>query len=137
MSLEMLKMEKEQGVDIVVATPHFYADRQSVDEFIQKREKAFNIIKDKLSDNSFPEVFLGAEVYYTPLLSHLDLSKLTINNTKYILLELPYQKLDTRKTNEIVNFISSVDVFPVIAHIERYLDFTSEESLDEFISTGT
>ena len=37
-SLKMIEMMKEQGVDRIVATSHFYAHREkSVAEFIKKR----------------------------------------------------------------------------------------------------
>ena len=32
-SLALLKMLSEQGVDTVIATPHFYADRESLSSF--------------------------------------------------------------------------------------------------------
>ena len=32
-SLALLKMQREQGADTVIATPHFFADDETVDEF--------------------------------------------------------------------------------------------------------
>ena len=37
MSLAMLRMEQEQNVQAVVATPHFYAEQDSVKSFLKRR----------------------------------------------------------------------------------------------------
>ena len=39
-SIALLRMEAEQGVEHVVATPHFYPNYQSPEEFLQKRADA-------------------------------------------------------------------------------------------------
>ena len=36
-SLEMLRMERDQGVDAVVLTPHFYRDRERPEQFLARR----------------------------------------------------------------------------------------------------
>ena len=60
MSLEMLEMMRMQGIERVVATPHFYAHREkSVEDFLEKRKNAYNRIKE----NKFiKNIILGAEV---------------------------------------------------------------------------
>ena len=35
MSLAMIEEEKKQGVHTIVATPHFYADEDSVERFLK------------------------------------------------------------------------------------------------------
>ncbi|MBR1629024.1 MAG: capsular polysaccharide biosynthesis protein, partial [Lachnospiraceae bacterium] len=60
-SIEMLDKMKKQGVDLVVATPHFYADRMTVDGFLKNREKAFEAVESRRRDG-WPKVMKGAEV---------------------------------------------------------------------------
>ena len=48
-SLEMLTMLKEQGVDTVIATPHFYANDESVEKFLERRERSARALKRTLS----------------------------------------------------------------------------------------
>ena len=55
-SIKMLRMLRKQGVDRVALTPHFYAHRESVDSFLDRRQTAFEqlqkaigILKDALS----------------------------------------------------------------------------------------
>ena len=35
--LGMVEMAKEQQVDVIVATPHFYATRSKIEDFVKKR----------------------------------------------------------------------------------------------------
>ena len=44
-SLNMLKMQKEQGVDKVMFTPHFKIDEMTYEEFLQKRKQADIIVE--------------------------------------------------------------------------------------------
>jgi len=48
-SLLMLKSLAEQNVKLVVATPHFYANDESVDEFIERRNVSYELLKVNVS----------------------------------------------------------------------------------------
>ena len=45
-SLEMLKISKEQGIDYMVATPHFHATRISISHFLEAREEAYKCVSE-------------------------------------------------------------------------------------------
>ena len=76
-SLLMLDSMKNQGVKTVIATPHFYANDESVESFLSRRNEAFSSLKKSLADG--PEIILGAEVRYYDGISRLeDLKKLRI-----------------------------------------------------------
>lgn len=47
-SLEMLNEEKKQGVDYVIATPHFYANRDKMEKFIDRRERAYSEVSKEI-----------------------------------------------------------------------------------------
>ena len=64
-SLALLRMEAEQGVDTVVATPHFFADDGSVDSFVEQRQKSYETLRSAMPEGS-PDIVLGAEVRYYP-----------------------------------------------------------------------
>ncbi len=136
MSEKMMKMEKSSGVDAIVATPHFYMSEQSMESFLEKREKAFEQIKDK-ADNLDIDIHLGAEVYFTHSLVDIDLKKLCIGNTDYLMIELPYQRLSNNFIRSFKSFAGSVssEIRLVLAHAERYLKFTDEDSLYEILDT--
>jgi len=59
-SVQMLERMQAQGIGRVVATPHFYANDESVDAFLQRRSAAWEKIEGCLQNS--PEVLLGAEV---------------------------------------------------------------------------
>ena len=91
-SLCLMKMLAEQGVDTVIATPHFYANDESVDSFLERRAVSYEKLQTQLSD-SLPEVLLGAEVSYYPGISRMaDLKRLKIEKTQLLLLEMPMSK---------------------------------------------
>ena len=49
MSLKMAEIMQAQGVERIIATPHFYAHREkSVSDYLQKRQSAYAKIKEKL-----------------------------------------------------------------------------------------
>ncbi len=116
-SLQMLDTLKADGVSDVVFTPHFYWERRSVDDFLETRDNAAKKI-----DYPDIKIHLGAEVQFSELkIDYSSLSKLCIDDTRYILLELPFGDSWSNELFEnILTLINSTDVLPIIAHIERY-----------------
>jgi len=136
MSTKMLELEKASGVEVIVATPHFYMSEQSLDSFLEKREAAYEKICG-IAENMDIKIHLGAEVYFTTSLSDVDLDKLCIGDTSYMMIELPYQKLTRNFIRSFKSFAGSIspDVNLILAHAERYLNFTDEESLFEILDS--
>lgn len=126
----MLEMEKKSGVGRIVLTPHFYLHVQTPGEFTAARAYAIGQFAPA-ADELGLEVRYGAEVLYTSSLADEDLTKLCIGGTRYMMLELPYERLTDRFINEFRSFVGSIypDIIPILAHAERYLDFTSEDSI--------
>ena len=62
-SLLMIDAMLNQGVDTVVATPHFYAHKDRIETFLQKRQNAFEALKKSLPNVSL-NIVVGAEVAY-------------------------------------------------------------------------
>ena len=136
MSLKMLGLERKSGVTRIAATPHFYMSSQSLEDFLEKRSGAFDSIHQSAEDMGI-EIICGAEVYYTPSLADIDLKKLCIGSTDYMMIELPYQNLSRSFIRSFKSFIGSIssDITPILAHAERYLSFTTEESLYEILDS--
>lgn len=61
-SIGMLWMCKEHGVDTMIATPHFYADSNTVEKFIDSRQKAYDKVMAENMD--IPQIIMGAEVAF-------------------------------------------------------------------------
>ena len=122
-SVALLKMEMEQGVDKVVFTPHFNCDEMPLEEFLRRRQKAYDklmaALPSRIKNNM--EFKLGAEVYFSPTLSSIDLAPLCISGTSYILIELPFvNAVKPTFLSDVLYDISSQGITPIIAHVERY-----------------
>ena len=59
-SLAMINIMKEQGVERIIATPHFYAhEERSLTEYLLRREDAYESMADLAAVQN---IMLGAEV---------------------------------------------------------------------------
>lgn len=90
-SIAMLRMETEQGIDCVVATPHFYAHHDAPEGFLAHRREAEIRLREAMDGlEEMPEIILGAEVYFFPGISDSDtIPELTIGYNRCILIEMP------------------------------------------------
>lgn len=121
MSLEMLRMAAGQGVDIMVATPHFYASRRSVEEFLERRNDAYERLKEHLTDD-LPKLKLGAEVAFFPGISKAEkVGSLTIEGTNILLLEMPFSPWTDAQMQEVKDLVRGGEYHLMLAHLERYL----------------
>lgn len=124
MSVEMLKQSFQQGITHIVATPHFYLKSNKVETFLECRYGSYKAVENKTKDVLVPEIILGAEVYYFYGMSEFqDLNKLCIQNTNYLLLEMPFERWNDRIFNDIENIYIKRNIIPVIAHLERYINY--------------
>lgn len=126
-SLAMLNSLKQQGVKCVVATPHFYANDDSVDSFLERRQKSFDKVKTEF-DGEYPQILLGAEVRYYEGLSKLErLSDLCIQESKLLLVEMPSGRWTEYVLNELLNlssqgrFMQVVCLKMIIKHIQVFM----------------
>ena len=135
MSLDMIRLMMAQGVDRIVATPHFYAHREeSVRAFLQRRQEAYRQIED--TDCTMPYLHLGAEVAVEQGISRLPgVHQLTLADTSYILVELPYAPFAHWMLEEIDSLSQRYGLTPVLAHIHRYARFYTREQMAEVLRT--
>lgn len=133
-SVYLLDMLAESGTDIVVATPHFYCHEISLESFLDARDASFERLKPYLKPEH-PKILLGAEVLFSSKLRSLKgLERLTIERTNYLLLEMPYIRLSPQIINSVSELADSGIVKILMAHIERYLNFTDFSDLESLMS---
>lgn len=125
-SLEMLRISKKSGVDTIVSTSHCYAfgGNRDIQNFLERRKSAYSQVLNAIESDaeSYPDIVLGCEVHLVPNLSTFpDLPQLCIENTNYILLEMPSSDWKDEDFEEIYQ-ITNLGLMPVIAHIDRYFD---------------
>lgn len=134
-SLRMLEMLKHQRISVVMATPHFDADKISVASFLKYRRKSYDDLIE-VAPLDAPQIRLGAEVAYYPGISRLDcLGDLCIEGTRLLLLEMPMGKWDKYVKDELISMSALCGIIPVVAHIERCLPFQEKKFFDAFRSS--
>lgn len=135
-SAALLKAQYEAGVHKVVLTPHFYPAEKTRAEFLEDRTKSFQQLMSIWDPEIMPEVRLGAEVRYTPELIGMDLSDLTLGDSRYLLLELSTRRFPTHLEQVIQNLVM-LGYTPILAHLERYPYFMEDPNrIARFISLG-
>ena len=120
-SLAMLEASRAQGVQYMVATPHFYATRDRVDTFLDRRREAWETLKSQMGAD-YPGIVLGAEVAFFRGISRAErLEALKIEGTDCLLLEMPFRPWSEDDVDEVSEILEKHGYTIILAHIERYL----------------
>lgn len=123
MSIAMLRMEAEQGIRHVVATPHFYPQQDTPERFLRRRAEAEYVLREAMGKyDDLPELSLGAEVYYFPGISESEeISKLTIDQKRCILIEMPTSSWTEAMYRDLEGLYVKRGLIPIVAHVDRYI----------------
>lgn len=119
MSIEMAKMYLENGIKKVIATPHYIEG--SMDNSLEGNILGLERLKKGLYKEGLElEVFLGNEIYVSmDIFKYLDKERVsTLNNTRYVLLELPMYDIPLYM-EDLLYEIQLKGLIPIIAHPER------------------
>lgn len=136
-SIEMAMIAKEQGITKIINTSHYHPDfrYKKGEELLKELEDFNNVLKENMIDI---EVVIGNEIYYTKdLIKEIDeLDFYTLNNSRYILIELPPTNFPKDLCN-IVYELKEKNYIPVFAHVERYREVQENpELIYEVINAG-
>lgn len=135
-SLEMLRTARDSGIDTVVATPHFYPERENPESFLSRREEAIRKLQVALTPD-LPQICIGAEVAFFDGISRSDrILGLGIEGTGLILVEMPFMRWSASDIEEICSVYPRLGLTPIIAHIERYMDYQHAGTLPYLIKNG-
>ncbi len=130
-SIAMLQESRRQGVDTVVATPHYYASHESIDDFLSHRAAAV----ERLGDGA-PEglrLVLGAEVLLQEGVAARDLRSLCIEGTRCILVELPFMSPTGWMVEELEAIALGQRLDVILAHVDRYMPWYSREQMESMM----
>ena len=122
-SLEILKKQASDGVSDVVATSHFHPDHMPLEKFTDCRDKRLCSLRQAASEQNIPlRLHYGAEVRLGKLLFNLkSLSPLCFEGTSNLLCEISHTADDLSEVLQLIDrTMSSYNIQPVIAHVERY-----------------
>ena len=129
-SLRLLSEEKIQGVSRIVLTPHFYAQKESVERYLEKRRERYETLRDAVEGQGLPELKLAAEVYFFHGMGQAEvLRKLCLTDTDYVFVEMPFAQWDAEVYIEIRNIIEKLKLKVMIVHIERYFPYQKDKSI--------
>lgn len=131
-SLGMLLESYSQGVDLIAATPHFYADEDDPESFLARRNDAYDRLQAAMASvrESFPRILLGAEILYFPGMSVADeLYEMRLGGAPLLLIEPPMIPWTDSMLDEIELTGRNLHCIPMIAHVDRYMYMLRDNSL--------
>ena len=130
MTINMLKKAEQSGTTDIIATPHFMRGRFEVEykDVVKKVEELREISRENNIDIN---IYAGQEVYYSKNILEYYNDKIigTINNTKYMLIELPMLEFNIDEVINIIYELQIRGITPIIAHPERYKLFIKKPSM--------
>lgn len=130
-SIALLRLEAEQGVKRVVATPHFYSNQDTMDGFLARRNVAVEKLQQALTAYSdLPQVTCGAEVFYFRGIGRADaLRKLALEGTHHVMIEMPMGSWTDAMYRDLAEIRQNLGLTPIIAHLDRYLGFIGSKKI--------
>ncbi len=130
-AIEMIQEAIDNQVTGICLTPHYKLHNNYITSNIILQDKYKKVIEQGFKI----DLFLGREIdHYDEILSKEELSKhLTLNSSKYILIEFTNQ--DTNIEDSVYE-ISLNGYVPVIAHVERYDQITDYSCYRKLKETG-
>lgn len=138
-SLKMLRLSKSMGVETIASTSHYYADRESIESFLYRRDESFKSLNEAIGNSDdVPKIIIGAEVaFFSGMSREQELSRLCIGNTGYLLLEMPFYEWTSLTIKEVRGIIINLGITPIIAHIERFFPLQKRNKrIDELLELG-
>ena len=128
-TFNLIEEAKRAGFDKIVLTPHYMEGYYETD--VAEREVWLDAISKNLFIKNYDgELYIGNEIYMSEnLIKLLENAKAsTINNTSYVLFELP---LNAEPLNlyDIIYEMQQYKIVPILAHPERYSFIRKEPEL--------
>jgi len=119
-TINLISEAKEAGFDGIVLTSHYMENYYETD--VPERDMWVKAISDNIVNNGLEiDLYLANEIFMSDNMMNLliDGKASTINNSSYVLFELP---LDTEPENlyDTIYTLQENKLVPVLAHPERY-----------------
>ena len=121
-SLAILRQEREQGVDVVCATSHYYARQNSIPDFCTRRAEALERLTAAIAESKepLPQILPAAEVAYFPHMEEQDLAPLCIQGTRTLMLEMPFADWTDLQVETVEVLALDCGYQVVLVHPERF-----------------
>lgn len=120
-AIRMCHLAQVNGIKHIVATPHTNTI-DNIDHFLKTRDERLHVLRKHIADRGIDvKLYPGAEVFVDDdIFFANDLKRLTINGSRYILIEFNFRNVQIRKIYDYLNEIIDMGLVPIIAHPERY-----------------
>ena len=120
-AIRMCRMAEMNGIKHIVATPHTNTV-DNINRFIEVRDDRLENLRKHIAQRGIDvKLYPGAEVFVDDdIFFANDLKRLTINSSRYILIEFNFRNHKIRKIYDYLNEIIDAGLVPIIAHPERY-----------------
>ena len=135
MSIKMLELEVQNGVEQVMFTPHFMYDSNS-EEKKEKIKAQYHLLISNCPELPL-KTYLGAEIMYNEnLYQRIENGNevFTLANSKYLLVEFPFHSPHYRIVDKLYMMVTK-GYNVILAHPERYLYLTIDD-INEIKSCG-
>ena len=117
-TINLIEEASKVGFTGIISTSHYIQGYYEFDCY--ERNQLLDIVKNEMQSGNL-ELYLGSEIYFSSEIIDLikDKKASTINNTRYLLFELP---MNTKQlfVKELVYELIQNGYRPIIAHPERY-----------------
>lgn len=134
-AIELINVELQNDVSIIVTTPHYYPNKTSIDNFIKKRNMAYDRLLQECPHISLPGIRLGSQVHFDSSLLKLDnIHKLCIEGTDYMLIDLPLEKINHKLINELEILYTKHNITPIISHFDRHCKNNDYHDIQELMA---
>ncbi|MBQ8219213.1 MAG: capsular biosynthesis protein [Bacilli bacterium] len=129
-SIELLKKMKDTGFNNVILTPHYIEGSVFNANNIDKMNRYEMLLEELEKQNIDINIYLGNEIFISNnILSNIKRNQIfSLNNTKYLLIELPFHN-KILNLEDIIYEIKVKGYIPIIAHPERYTYFQENKEL--------
>ncbi len=136
-TIRMLRIAKEQGINTILATPHYGAGfkEKSVTELMDIKCK---VEEEAKRINTDLRIYMGNEIYYrtSSLKDVMERRALTLADSRYVLIEFSVDVNYKTLYQGLREFILA-GFAPILAHVERYVCLTEDEyRIEEIIELG-
>jgi protein-tyrosine phosphatase len=136
-SIEMARLAVKDGIQLLAATPHHNNGRYSNESYSVKL--AIDSLNEELIRRDIPLRLLpGQEIRLNDLFwEEWEAGNLlTLNDSRYMLIELPNQHVPT-SIWDVIHELKLMGIVPIIAHPERNSDLINKiDTLQELVEAG-
>lgn len=128
-ALHMCRIAVEEGIGHIIATPHYIEGELHNDyDIIQQKLGSFRNVL--INNNIDISIYPGSEIFIFPQLPQIvrEGKICTLNNSRYILIELPMMSVPDY-TTEVIYSLRIDGFIPIIAHPERNMAIAEKPNL--------